>query len=71
MRTAKPLEMKPLRASPATARQVRPFCRFMQVLALFIKRLKAEECFYLFERQRVVKTSAASAFYRARTLRAA
>ncbi len=23
---------------------------FMQVLALFIKRLKAEECFYLFER---------------------
>ena len=27
-----------------------PFCRFMQVLALSIKRLKAEECFYLFER---------------------
>ena len=27
-----------------------PFCRFMKVLALFIKRLKAEECFYLFER---------------------
>ncbi len=34
----------------ALAPELYPFCRFMQVLALFIKRLKAEECFYLFER---------------------